>query len=182
MQLFYLPANDPVEPSRLDLRVARVLEVSKHPDADSLYVEQMDVGEDKPRTVVSGLVKHMKESDLKDKLVVLVCNLKPAKMRGIESQAMVLCATDPDTGKVELIEPAGSSKPGERVYFGEYRGTPDGVLNPKKKVWETVQPQFITDAKCRATYVDAESKAVSVMVTASGGECKATSVVGGGIK
>lgn len=44
---------------RLDLRVGRIIKAEKHPDADSLYVEQVDVGEAKPRTVVSGLVKHI---------------------------------------------------------------------------------------------------------------------------
>lgn len=45
--------------SRLDLRVGRIIKAEKHPDADSLYVEQVDVGEPSPRTVVSGLVKHI---------------------------------------------------------------------------------------------------------------------------
>ena len=48
-----------VDVSRLDLRVGRIVTAEKHPDADSLYVEQVDVGEASPRTVVSGLVKHI---------------------------------------------------------------------------------------------------------------------------
>lgn len=48
-----------IDIGRLDLRVARILKAEKHPDADSLYVEQMDVGEAKPRTVISGLVRHV---------------------------------------------------------------------------------------------------------------------------
>lgn len=48
-----------VDVSRLDLRVGRIITADKHPDADSLYVEQVDVGEASPRTVVSGLVKHI---------------------------------------------------------------------------------------------------------------------------
>ena len=63
---------------KLDLRVGLVKSVKKHPDADSLYVEEIDVGEEKPRTVVSGLVKFFGEADIQDKLVVLLCNLKPA--------------------------------------------------------------------------------------------------------
>ena len=57
------PANPPVDESidvgRLDLRVGRIVEAKKHPDADALYVETIDFGEEKPRTVVSGLVKHV---------------------------------------------------------------------------------------------------------------------------
>lgn len=48
-----------VDVSRLDLRIGRIITAEKHPDADSLYVEQVDVGEASPRTVVSGLVKHI---------------------------------------------------------------------------------------------------------------------------
>lgn len=48
-----------VDVSRLDLRIGRIITAEKHPDADSLYVEQVDVGEAAPRTVVSGLVKHI---------------------------------------------------------------------------------------------------------------------------
>lgn len=48
-----------VDVSRLDLRIGRIITAEKHPDADSLYVEQVDVGEASPRTVVSGLVKHV---------------------------------------------------------------------------------------------------------------------------
>ncbi|RKO83000.1 hypothetical protein BDK51DRAFT_11224, partial [Blyttiomyces helicus] len=98
------------DPSKLDLRVGLVREVKKHPDADSLFVEEIDLGEDKPRVVVSGLVKYMDASELQDRLVVCLCNLKPAKMRGIESQAMVLAATSPDGSKVELVTPPAGSK------------------------------------------------------------------------
>lgn len=65
----------------------------QHPDADSLYVEKIDVGEAEPRTVVSGLVQFVPKEQLQDRLVVLLCNLKPQKMRGVESQGMVLCAS-----------------------------------------------------------------------------------------
>lgn len=49
----------PVDVSRLDLRVGCIITAKKHPDADTLYVEEVDVGEGSPRTVVSGLVKHV---------------------------------------------------------------------------------------------------------------------------
>lgn len=67
--------------------------VPQHPDADSLYLEKIDVGEAEPRTVVSGLVAYVSQEALQDRLVVLLCNLKPQKMRGVESQAMLLCAS-----------------------------------------------------------------------------------------
>lgn len=67
--------------------------MSKHPEADSLYVEKIDLGEEKPRTIVSGLVNFIPIEQMQDRMVVVLCNLKAAKMRGIESQGMVLCAS-----------------------------------------------------------------------------------------
>jgi aminoacyl tRNA synthase complex-interacting multifunctional protein 1 len=78
-------------PHMVDLRVGKIVDVQRHPDADSLYVEQIDVGEPEPRTVVSGLVKYVPIEEMRGKLLVAVCNLKPASMRGVKSFAMVLC-------------------------------------------------------------------------------------------
>ncbi|KAJ3278683.1 hypothetical protein HK104_002106 [Borealophlyctis nickersoniae] len=146
----------------------------------SLYVEEIDLGEEKPRTVVSGLVKYMKPEELQNRHVVLLCNLKPAKMRGIESAAMVLAATSTDGSTVELITPPADSKPGDRAYFEGYQGTPEPLLNPKKKVWEGVQPGLKTDDELRATFVEAGGK-VCVLRTEKG-VCGVKSVKGGSIK
>ena len=73
------------------------------PPPCSRYVEEVDVGEEAPRTVVSGLVKYIPEAEMQGRRVVLVCNLKPANMRGIQSQAMVLAATAPDGSKVRCL-------------------------------------------------------------------------------
>ena len=86
----------PVDIGRLDLRVGHIRKASKHPDADSLYVEEIDCGEEKPRQVISGLVKFIPEAEMQDRLVVVLCNLKPSKMRGILSEAMVMCASTPE--------------------------------------------------------------------------------------
>ncbi|KAJ8978057.1 hypothetical protein NQ317_015864 [Molorchus minor] len=88
-------ALDEILPSRLDMRIGRILEVSRHPDAESLYVEKIDLGEGNLRTVVSGLVNFVPIEELQNRMVVVLCNLKPAKMRGVESQGMVLCASVP---------------------------------------------------------------------------------------
>jgi tRNA-binding EMAP/Myf-like protein len=81
----------------------------RHPDADSLYVEEVDVGDPDGtvRTVVSGLVKHVPEAEMQGKRALLVCNLKPAAMRGVVSQAMVLCASDAESGKVRGLRAFG---------------------------------------------------------------------------
>lgn len=70
--------NDNMDISRVDMRVGLIVSVEKHPDADSLYIEKVDLGEAEPRTVISGLVKHMPAEALKGRLAVFVCNLKPA--------------------------------------------------------------------------------------------------------
>lgn len=72
----------------------------QHKEADSLYVEEVEVGEDTPRQVVSGLVKFIPEAQMQMRQCVLVCNLKPVNMRGVKSHAMVLCATSTDGLKV----------------------------------------------------------------------------------
>ncbi|KAM6972124.1 aminoacyl tRNA synthase complex-interacting multifunctional protein 1a isoform 1-T1 [Aplochiton taeniatus] len=163
-----------VDVSRLDMRVGRIVRAEKHPDADSLYVEQVDVGEAAPRTVVSGLVKHIPLEQMQNRMAVLLCNLKPAKMRGVVSQAMVMCASSPD--KVEILDPPSGSAPGDRVIFQGFPGEPDKELNPKKKVWEQVQPDLRTDGQCVATYKGAAFE------IADKGVCKAQTMSNSGIK
>lgn len=77
---------------KLDLRVAKVVEAKKHPDADKLLVLQLEVGSEK-RQVVSGIAKYYSPEELVGKDVILVYNLKPIKLRGIESHGMVLAAS-----------------------------------------------------------------------------------------
>jgi methionyl-tRNA synthetase len=90
----------PADVSRLDIRVGFIRKAWRHPDADSLYVEEIDVGEEVPRTVVSGLVKYIPEEKMQQRKVTVLCNLKPASMRGVQSQAMVLAATSTDGATV----------------------------------------------------------------------------------
>ncbi|KAL8172245.1 hypothetical protein V2J09_024049 [Rumex salicifolius] len=161
--------------SRLDIRVGIIKKVQKHPDADSLYVEEIDVGEATPRTVVSGLVKFIPLDQMQDRRVCVLCNLKPASMRGIKSHAMVLAANNSDHTKVELVEPPMDASVGERIYFPGFEGEPDDVLNPKKKVWETLQPDLNTDAELIARFKD-------VPLTTSVGVCKVSSIANGTIK
>uniref|UniRef100_H2YLL4 Tyrosine--tRNA ligase n=1 Tax=Ciona savignyi TaxID=51511 RepID=H2YLL4_CIOSA len=112
---------------------------SVHPDADSLYLETIDFGEPSgPRTVVSGLAGLVPLDSLQNRMVVCLCNLKPQKMRGIESQAMLLCASH--NKEVEPLAPPTGSNVGDKVFIeGVPQVTPDEKLNPKKKVWEKIQ-------------------------------------------
>uniref|UniRef100_A0A665TIX9 Tyrosine--tRNA ligase n=1 Tax=Echeneis naucrates TaxID=173247 RepID=A0A665TIX9_ECHNA len=106
--------DDELAPSRLDIRVGKIISVEKHPDADSLFLEKID-------------------------------------MRGIESQAMLLCASiEGEPRRVEPLDPPEGSSPGEKVFVEGYEtGKADERLNPKKKVWEKLQ----VDLKISDEYV-----------------------------
>uniref|UniRef100_A0A2M4CRU9 Putative trna-binding protein n=1 Tax=Anopheles darlingi TaxID=43151 RepID=A0A2M4CRU9_ANODA len=140
----------PIDVGRLDMRVGRIVEVSRHPDADSLYVEKIDCGEANPRTVISGLVKFVPIEQMQNRMVVALCNLKPAKMRGILSEAMVMCASTPD--KVEILAPPEGAVPGDLVHVEGFPRVPDAVMNPKKKIFETVAPDLKTNGQLVACY------------------------------
>ncbi|KAG2197922.1 hypothetical protein INT46_001679 [Mucor plumbeus] len=181
------PAAAPVETdqpvvSRIDIRVGLIKTVKKHEGADSLYVEEIDVGEEEPRTIVSGLVKWYPVEEMENRYVLVLANLKPASMRGVKSYGMVLCASAADGSAVELLAPIDTSKvkPGDRVYIEGQEGEPEKVLNPKKKYWEAVQPELHTNDDLIALYGDKPL----LIRTASGEaiQCKAATVKNGGIK
>jgi len=140
----------PVDVGRLDMRVGHIRKATKHPDADALYVEEIDCGEEKARTVISGLVKFIPEDQMQDRMVVVLCNLKPSKMRGIMSEAMVMCASTPE--KVEILAPPPGSKPGDVVCVEGFTRNPDAQLNPKKKIFEACAPDLKVNSSKEATY------------------------------
>ena len=79
--------------AKLQFKVGTILKCEPHPKADRLLVEQVDLGGE-VRQIVSGIAKHYKPEELIGKQVVVVTNLKPVKLRGVESYGMILCATD----------------------------------------------------------------------------------------
>lgn len=126
--------------------------MSKHPDAEALYIEKIDLGEAVPRTIVSGLVNFVPIEEMKDRMVVVLCNLKPAKLKGVESKGMVLCASRDDPKEVEPLSPPEGSAPGDKCFVEGYEGTPDEQLNPKKKVWDKIAVDFKTSEDCKAQW------------------------------
>jgi aminoacyl tRNA synthase complex-interacting multifunctional protein 1 len=155
------PKDKPLSPCLIDLRVGHILKAVQHPNADSLYVSTIAVG-DAPgtdntseyegqivRTVCSGLNGLIPLEEMQGRKIVAVCNLKPVTMRGVKSCAMVLAASpreegDGHKGPVELVNPPADAKAGDRIYFEGWEGDPEAVLNPKKKIWEALQPGFTT--------------------------------------
>ena len=105
--------------SILNLKVAKIISAKEHPNADKLVVLDIDLGSEK-RQIVAGLREHYTLDELTNRKIVIVSNLKNAKLRGIESQGMLLAADD--GVKVRLLEPK-ESIPGAQVYVdGENMG------------------------------------------------------------
>lgn len=100
--------------AKVKLVTAKIIEAVPVPKADKLLQLTVDAGEEKPRTVVSGIAKHFTCEELIGRDIVLVANLKPAKLRGIMSEGMILCAEDKD-GKLSLIAPSTSVDAGSGV-------------------------------------------------------------------
>lgn len=98
--------------SRLDLRVATIISAKKHPDAEKLFIEELDLGGLGKRQIVSGLAGHYTCEEMVGKNIVIVANLKKAKLRGVDSEGMLLAAED-DADLVGLV--VADTAPGTRV-------------------------------------------------------------------
>ena len=96
----------------LDLRVAEVLEVEDHPDADKLYVLKIKIG-DEERTIVAGVKQSYSKEELTGKKIIVFTNLKPAVLRGVKSEGMLLAASDGD--KVVLLTPEKDINSGAKI-------------------------------------------------------------------
>ena len=83
-------------------------------------------------------------------MVVVLCNLKPAKLKGVPSEAMVLCASTAE--KVELMEPPQGAQPGDKVTAVGFEGEPAPECNPKNNIFGLVQPDLKTNDSLVGTY------------------------------
>ena len=99
--------------AKIDLRVATVLSVDKHPEADRLLVLKVDAGEDSPRQIVSGIAEFWSPEELLGRQVVVVANLKPRKLRGLISQGMILAVKKEDG--LALLGPSSGVTSGSKV-------------------------------------------------------------------
>jgi methionyl-tRNA synthetase len=121
----FIERGDPF--SKLDLRVAKVIGVKDHPDADTLYLLHLDLGKLGKRVIVAGMKPHYSKDEINGKNIVIVFNLKPTMIRGIKSNGMLLAAED-EKGTCSLLNP-GESSPGSEVLV-------DGVSKEHAKVLE----------------------------------------------
>jgi len=101
---------------KLDLRIGKITKVKEHPNADKLYITRVNIG-DEERTLVAGLKPYYDKQEMEGKKIVVVSNLESAKLRGIESEGMMLAAQEEDT--VSLLRPSGEI--GENIQGTERR-------------------------------------------------------------
>jgi len=140
----------PVDVSRFEIRVGKIVECKKHENADSLYVEKIDLGEAAPRQIVSGLVKFIPLETMIGHRVLVLCNLKPSNLKSVRSEGMVLCASNADHTQVEFVEPPAGAVIGERVMFDQFPGEFDKVL--KSDIVGPILADLSTNADKIATY------------------------------
>ena len=156
-----------VDVSKLDIRVGIIQDAWEHEEADKLFCEKIDIGEEEPRSIASGLRAYYKVEDLVGKRVCVLANLKARKLVGFPSHGMVLCASNDDT--VKFVEPPADAAIGERVMCAGFEGeaaTENQVANKKKKILDTVFPDLKTDSNGVACYK-------GVPLTAGTGSCVA---------
>lgn len=164
---------DPDQPefTKIDIRVGKIVKVWNHESADKLFCEQIDIGEETgPREIASGLRGHYSLEDMQDKLVLVVCNLKAAKIVGFVSNGMVLAAKSDDGTKVELVTPPDGSSIGERVFIEGLSGEPySSAQVKKKKTWEAMSKDLKTAEDGVATWQ-------GQVIQTSVGPCKAATL------
>ena len=179
-------AAAPVDPNlpdicKLEFKVGLIKKAWVHPDADKLYCEEIDCGEEGgPRQIASGLRAHYSLDEMQGKRVLVVANLKAKNLVGFKSHGMVLCAAETNADgseKVEFVEPPEGAPLGEVVTF-------EGLPPPapfsasqveKKKLFAACMDGMKTNDQCEGTF-----NGHVFMTTA--GPCKGASIKGGAMR
>ena len=147
------PKDESTSMSKVNIVVGTVVDVAPHPEADGLWVEQIDIGEEKPRQILSGLRAHVTKEEFLGRQVVVVANLEPRKMRGIVSEGMVLCASDAEKKTVRLLNVPEGVPNGERITFPGHEGEAEPVLKKKlAKHYENIAGELTTNDNGVACY------------------------------
>ena len=132
--------------SKVDLRVAKIIGVKDHPEADKLYMLHIDLGKLGKRVIIAGIKPYYTPKEITGKSIVVVVNLKPVKIRGITSNGMLLAAAD-SKGTVVLLNP-GDTSPGSEVTVKGVFKKPVSILELEdfKKI------ELLIDEFGKATY------------------------------
>jgi methionyl-tRNA synthetase len=99
---------------KLDLRVGEIIKVEEIKDADKLYKLTVDIGEE-IRVVCAGIKEYYSRDELKGKKIIFLANLAPRKLKGIESQGMILAAVNKNESEVVLISPESDIEIGAKI-------------------------------------------------------------------
>lgn len=162
-------AGGELDISALDIRVGKILKAWNHEEAEKLYCEEVDVGEETgPRKIASGLRPFYKLEEMQNRSVLVLCNLKARNLVGFPSHGMVMCASNTEHTKVEFVCAPEGAKIGERVSFEsiEMKDPESENKMNKKKIFEKLAPDLKTDENGVIVW---KGKKASV----SSGECKA---------
>lgn len=159
--------EEDVRVDMLDIRVGQITSIQDHPNAEALYVEQIDFGDGNAKQVVSGLRKFVSKDQMMGRKVVVCTNLKPAKMRDVMSYGMVLCASTQSHDKVDPLKPPPDAALGEKITISGYTNEPLEEINPKKKILEKLKEDLVTDSIGVATYKSNPFMCASGPVTSS---------------
>lgn len=169
--------HDQPEICKLEFKVGEITKVWVHPTADKLYCEEINVGEDEPRQIASGLRPHFTLEEMMGQRLLVVSNLKAKNLVGFKSFGMVLCAKEAaadGTEKVEFVEPPAGAPIGEVVTFeGLPKPEPlSGAQVEKKKVFlACLEGLKTTDAGLAAWNGN--------VFTTTAGPCKTKTIKGG---
>ena len=152
---------DPNQPdfTKMEIRVGQIEKAWYHETADKLFCEEINVGSEVGmRQVASGLRPHYTLEQMTGRRVLVVCNLKAAKMQGFESAGMVLAAKHED-GRVELVNPPDGAEVGEMVSLSGLEmkeGWEPWAANKvtRNKVFNLVAPDLKTNAECQVAWKD----------------------------
>ena len=168
-----------IDVSKLDIRVGLIEKCWEHEEADKLYCEEINLGEEGgPRQIASGLKAHYSVEEMVGKKVLVLANLKSRKLVGFPSHGMVLCACkygeaeDGSEDTVEFVCPPDDAEIGDRVVCYGFEGEP-ATENQivKKKILNAVFPDLKVDADGVAVYKD-----VPLTTVIGGLTCKAASL------
>ena len=159
--------------SKISLKVAKIISVERNPDSDKLYVEHLDDGSGVDRVIQSGLVPYLKEEDLLGKHVIIADNLKPRKMRGIESRGMLL-ACDYKDGDKDCVEVLSCpwAKPGTQVILSGSEITSEAKAEIEADTFFQIQIETVNKSvQIAGINLTADGKNISTQFAENGEVC-----------
>ena len=155
-----------------DLRVGQIVSAEEHPDAEKLFLMKVDIGEAAPRQIVAGLRAHYTKEQLVGRKMILVSNLKPAKLRGYMSEGMVLAADDEAIGgtSVQLLKPSKDVPVGTKMNSGLENSSAQIEIKDFQNVKMVVSKTSGNKLACNSLEIDIPKEAPNPITAVIDGE------------